>query len=559
MAEAPAPVKKAVFYDMVHSNNAARIRLWIKCKGLEHVIERKVLTYPDLQTSWYAAVNPLKKMPAFMTETDDCVFESHVILKYLEDKYTGEGSVASFEPDTPEKRAFVQLLMRVHDLYIASPNCTQPGFSHSQGSMYLSPYETKWCPVVRCMDRPTRAAKLAEIWKQLRWLEEVCIGPFLAGTEMTNADFTWYPTTIFMEFMLPRVFQWPDIFKDASCFPKLAAWHCNLTADPIFAQVRKDIWDFWEGKETEGQFESIKGELTDTNFKWKYGRDDVCESIVTAAAVKPPKAVFYDMVHSNNAARIRLWIMFKGLGDVIERKVLTYPDLQTPWFSAVNPLKKMPAFVAETGDCVFESYVILDYLEDKYKGVGSVSSFELDTPEDRAFVQLLIRMHDLYIASPNCSQPGFSHSQGSMYLSPYETKWCAESRCMNRPKRAAKLAEIWKQLNWLEDTCKGPYLAGSKVTNADFTWYPTTIFMEFMLPRVFQWPEIFKDTACFPKLVAWHQNCTADPMFAQVRQEIWDFWEVKETEGQFESIKGELEDKSFKWNYGPDDVTALRK
>ena len=27
------------------------------------------------------------------------------------------------------------LLNRIHDLYIASPNCTAPGFSHSQASL----------------------------------------------------------------------------------------------------------------------------------------------------------------------------------------------------------------------------------------------------------------------------------------------------------------------------------------------------------------------------------------------------------------------------------------
>ena len=32
-----------------------------------------------------------------------------------------------------QERAFMNLLIRIHDLYIASPNCTQPGFSHTQG------------------------------------------------------------------------------------------------------------------------------------------------------------------------------------------------------------------------------------------------------------------------------------------------------------------------------------------------------------------------------------------------------------------------------------------
>ena len=58
------------------------------------------------------------------------------------------------------------------------------------------------------------------------------------------------------------------------------------------------------------------------------------------------------------------------MADQISTRVLTYPDLQSPDFISVNPLKKVPAFIREDGTCVFESMVILDYLEDKYKDEG---------------------------------------------------------------------------------------------------------------------------------------------------------------------------------------------
>lgn len=260
--------EKPIFYDMVHSNNAARIRIWIKLKGLTPHIETKMITYADLQSEEFARVNPMKKVPAFIDQAGRCVFESHVILGYLEDKYSEFGT--SFAMETPEERADVQLFCRIHDLYIASPNCTQPGFSHTQGSMYLSPYETKWCSAVRCMDKPTRAAKLAEIWKHLTWLEENIKGPYLAGPDVTIADMTWYPTAIFMEFMLPRVFDWPKVFYETENFPKLTAWFALCSGQKAFSDTRTEIFDFWIGKEQEGQFDSIKGELADTQYKWKY-------------------------------------------------------------------------------------------------------------------------------------------------------------------------------------------------------------------------------------------------------------------------------------------------
>merc|ERR1711920_558488 len=177
----PKSKPKPILFDMVHSNNAARIRLWHRLKEIDHLIEHRFIGYADLKSADFAAINPLKKVPALINENGDCVFESKVILDYLEDKYEGQGKVKTFKPGNPEDNAYVELLVRIHDIYLSSPNCTQPGFSHTQGSMYLSPYETKWCAAVRCMDNPTRAAKLADLWVQLNWLERHCVGPYLAG------------------------------------------------------------------------------------------------------------------------------------------------------------------------------------------------------------------------------------------------------------------------------------------------------------------------------------------------------------------------------------------
>jgi len=41
----------------------------------------------------------------------------------------------------------------------------------------------------------------------------------------------------------------------------------------------------------------------------------------------PQKPVFFDMIHSNNARRVRLWIELKGLGFMFDTRVITYPDL----------------------------------------------------------------------------------------------------------------------------------------------------------------------------------------------------------------------------------------
>eukprot|EP00947_MAST-08B_sp_MAST-8B-sp1_P003161 g3161.t1 len=93
------------------------------------------------------------------------------------------------------------------------------------------------------------------------------------------------------------------------------------------------------------------------------------------------------------------------------------------------------------------------------------------------------------------------------------------------------------------------FMLDSGITHADLTWFPTAVFMEFMLPRVFGWNEVFRDPADFPKLAAWYKSCLANPVFAGVRDEIWQFWVAKEEAGQFDSIRDETKDPAFKWVY----------
>lgn len=156
-----------------------------------------------------------------------------------------------------------------HDLYIASANTTAPGFSHSQGAMYLS---TGWHGPARGMDLQTRAAKLGEIWRQLNWLEAEVTklssgGPHLLGEQLTLADLTWFPTCVFMEFILPRFFGWPHLFDPDTTqpaptpFPRLAAWYTAVQCTPAFASVRSDILGYWEQMEAAGQFDSILDEV----------------------------------------------------------------------------------------------------------------------------------------------------------------------------------------------------------------------------------------------------------------------------------------------------------
>lgn len=279
--------------------------------------------------------------------------------------------------------------------------------------------------------------------------------------------------------------------------------------------------------------------------------------------------IFYDLQHSNNAARIRLWLRFKGLlreddcknNTGVKRHLLSMADLQSPDFAKINPCRKVPALVTDTGMALFEASVIMNYLEDVFTGIKP--SLVLDTsPEDRAFVQLLVRCHDLYISSPNCNQPNFSHTQGCMYLDPTPTEFTPDRRTMNAATRAAKLQELYEQLLWLEGQLRLPYMAGSQMTHADLTWFPTIVFMEFMLPKSFGWSEsIFHEHDHFPKLTQWYEYCLnttlggdqaqhQHPFFEQVREEILVDHRAQYTKGRLSGVKEDVKNHpGFKWKY----------
>jgi glutathione S-transferase len=269
----------------------------------------------------------------------------------------------------------------------------------------------------------------------------------------------------------------------------------------------------------------------------------------TADETPPKKCIFYDMKHSNNAARIRLWMRIKDMHHVVETILLTHDDLESDEYQKINPLKKVPSLITDHGLKLFEAQVILQYLEDRF-GSFAPPSLVMDTPDDRALVNLIVRCHDLYIASPNSTQPNFTHTQGCMYLDPHPTAFTPAVRTMNVTTRASKLAEIFQQLSWLQDTIQLPYMVGKQMTHADVTWFPTAVFMELLLPLVFDWPPVFQEHTSFPKLTTWFHKCSENVHFSQTRQEIREILLEQYSQGRFTPVRQEVQEHpEYKWKY----------
>ena len=127
-----------------------------------------------------------------------------------------------------------------------------------------------------------------------------------------------------------------------------------------------------------------------------------------------PKPILVTVPVGNNPSRVRMLIYHKNLESEIDMKSpADYGGLSAPEYRAINPQGKIPALIMPSGETLFEAKVIMGYLLDVHAGTGP--SIGASTPEARARSALIVQVHDLYIASPNSSDPSVTANQGCMY------------------------------------------------------------------------------------------------------------------------------------------------
>ena len=96
----------------------------------------------------------------------------------------------------------------------------------------------------------------------------------------------------------------------------------------------------------------------------------------------------------------------KNLEEHFAIKVINPDEPSTKVFQEAT--HKAPVLVLNDGSIVFDAFVIMQFLEDKYGSQGVPISMK--SPEGRTFVHLMVRLHDLNITSSSCSQPNFTHT-----------------------------------------------------------------------------------------------------------------------------------------------------
>lgn len=240
----------------------------------------------------------------------------------------------------------------------------------------------------------------------------------------------------------------------------------------------------------------------------------------------------FDVPVSNNGARIRFIIYKKSLQD--DRIDIISPKniggLRSEQYLSFNPLGKMPLLVEPSGYSLFESQVIESYLLDKYKGTGP--DLIPTTPESRGLASLVVRIHDLYIAT----------IQGCMYK-PMET---AEAR-------AAQIKELSFYLDVVEHVVAqspGPFICGEKISYVDSALMPTFVFLLHMLPKYFFWKSVFTKR---PRLEQWWNALASDAEAQRVIDEVQgglNEWEAVNRWTDKGIVQQILEKKDIDWSCG---------
>ena len=150
-----------------------------------------------------------------------------------------------------QARARALLLNSIHDLYIASPNSSDPAVTANQGCGYKG---------VELIDAPARAAKLREVAKQVGVLEGLVVGPYAAGAALTEADCALYPTlALLLPFCLEHAFGWPTLV--GAEHPRLAKWLAEMEKLPAAQRVRAEVEPALQGWLHAGRFEPIRAQV----------------------------------------------------------------------------------------------------------------------------------------------------------------------------------------------------------------------------------------------------------------------------------------------------------
>lgn len=168
-------------------------------------------------------------------------------------------------------------------------------------------------------------------------------------------------------------------------------------------------------------------------------------------------------------------------------------DIKSPEYLAINPLGKIPALQVN-GMVISESEVINEYLEDKFPSPPLLPK----EPEARACVRGFTRHHDLYLDPP----------MRALFFQ-------MDPKTRNAEVVKQSLAELDKQLDYLESRIGSPWAAGQSFTLADCALAPSIWYVGKIAPAFGAGDPFLKR----PKLKAWFEHVQQRPSVKRALEE----------------------------------------
>ncbi len=210
---------------------------------------------------------------------------------------------------------------------------------------------------------------------------------------------------------------------------------------------------------------------------------------------------FYFGSGSPYAWKVWLALEHKKLPYEARRMQFDNGDLKKPEFTAINPRQKVPTLV-DKGFAMYESSAILEYLEDRYPDSGE--PIWPGTVEDRAIARRRAAEVVAYVDPIN----------GKMFD---EILIPADQTPNVKAIDAAK-KELEAELANIEPWLAKDFLAGDKLSGADFTLYPYLAFLGRIDTRK---PGYNLKALLPPKLAAWMKSMEALPYFEKTIPPHW--------------------------------------
>ena len=209
------------FYYLSGSPFTWRVWLALEHKALQYKRIELSLERGDLKADSYLALNPRGKVPVLVDE-DFSIYESSVILEYLEDKYPDVG--ANLFPQDIQSRTLSRRLINEIDCYL------WPVSMRLLMATFFTPKE-KW-------DETKISHALAGVLAELERFEDY-FSHNVGNEALTSVEYSMFPIVALIFRIEERK---KDLGFSQAVSPELTRWFDALNGLSIFQSTRPPHW-----------------------------------------------------------------------------------------------------------------------------------------------------------------------------------------------------------------------------------------------------------------------------------------------------------------------------